>query len=87
MSETPMTDQPEWAAEARVSAVSEAAEIRAADAPVMDLRRLTEAVFKLNASICGLQVDLASTQANVATHEQVLGLLGAYDAVKDREER
>lgn len=76
----------EWLADARRKVDNAASEIRAAGTPVMDLRQLTDEVRKLHTRIRDLLEHVDSVQQNLATHEQVLGQIGAYDAASNQRE-
>ena len=53
--------------------------------PVMDLRRLTEQVRKLHALLGEQSERISSLEKNLASHEIVLGKIGAYEAVEGRD--
>ena len=53
--------------------------------PVMDLRRLTDQIIKLHAALDEQSERIASLESNLASHESVLGEIGAYEAVKGRD--
>ena len=50
--------------------------------PIMDLRRLTEQVRKLHALLGEQSERISSLESNLASHEKVLGKIGAYEAVE-----
>lgn len=53
--------------------------------PVMDLRRLTDQIGKLHALLGEQSERISSLESNLASHENVLGKIGAYEAVEGRD--
>ena len=52
---------------------------------VMDLRKLTEQVKKLNASLWAQSQRISDVELRLREHEEVLNKIGAYEAVEGRD--
>ncbi len=51
---------------------------------VMDLRKLTEQVGKLNASLLGESQRILDVELRLREHEEVLDKIGAYEAIEGK---
>ena len=52
--------------------------------PVMDLRKLTEQVGKLNASLLAQSQRISDVGLRLRAHEEVLDKIGAYEAIEGK---
>ena len=50
----------------------------------MDLRKLTEQVGKLNASLLGESQRILDVELRLREHEEVLDKIGAYEAIEGK---